>query len=124
MPRKAKKFHADGEDMEQKPQRVVLAHQTIDDILGKQVLSDYEQKDEENYRDWCSAQGDLELQKECIRVGVWPKDNRKWNLEKLVERFHLQAAKAELRATKPVVANTNLTKEQERALEGGKNKLG
>jgi len=124
-PKQSKPYHADGELIEDRPVRKILenANLSVDEILGRRELSDYDQTTESSYAEYIGGLADLELQKECITRGLFPKDNRRLNIERLVEVYHQKNVKAAIINEKPIVLSQKLTKEQKEILAGGANKL-
>ena len=126
MPRKSKKlYHTDGELNDERPQAIQLenANLTIDEILGKQVLGQYAYRTPDAYENALKEMTDADLQKECVDKGIFPKDNRVWNINKLLEQFNQFIVKAQVAHMKPVQLNRKLTKAQREVLANGANKV-
>jgi hypothetical protein len=126
---KKKQYHADGELMEGRPSPIVLDNQTksIDTIIveggGKKVTSGYDHTTYEAYAEYIKDLPDVDLQKECVKRGIFPKDNRRFNLEKLADVYAQQLKKLEIQNVRPIQVNGKLTAEQKRVLAQGSNKI-
>jgi len=87
------------------PAPVQLQAKSVNAIMGF-ALSRYKTEDAEEYQAQLRVMNKFDLQIECIRVELAPKDNRETMIERLMKQFRIHTAGNQA-PPKPVVIKVN-----------------
>jgi hypothetical protein len=88
---------------------------TIDEVLGITRFSPYESLDEDKYLASLNVLVKIDLQRECVRVGLLPHDNEELMKQRLVKEFRKYIAHLETTDLQPTIVEK--TKATEKAAE-------
>ena len=80
---------------------------SLDEIFGKTASSRYLVKDEESYREYLAGLSKFELQNECIKQKVNPRDVRDLMTNELVKEFKRHNFSIAAAKVKPTVLKTD-----------------
>lgn len=80
---------------------------TLDEIFGTNKNSKYAAKNEEGYRKYLSSLSKLELQDECLKQKVNPRDTRDLMTRELVVEFRKHLGSIAAAQVKPKILNAN-----------------
>ena len=94
--------HTDGKDYGRQNQIQVSQHKSLDEIWGIK-FSKYKTNDPAEYLARLRKMTKLDLQQECIKIGLMPNDNRDTMIERLAKECSKYIAAAQTSSLQPKV---------------------
>lgn len=94
------------------------ANRTLDELWGGSQFSKYETQDETVYASYLENLNKLDLQRECLKIGLVPNDERSIMTDRLMKQFRAYVASTEYPAIirKPATAPKSLSADVYRIL--------